>query len=258
MTQPVGRKLPLSPSRRFICDLMRAGAGVPTITVERRLRIPAVLEARQIACPRPSWCAVFTKAYAHVAAARPELRRAYLPFPWPHLYEHPLNVAAVAVERHLDEEDAVFFAHLRAPENQGLVDLDAALRHYKEAPLHSVGLYRRVLRVGRLPRPLRRLLWGAALHLSGRRRARVLGTFGVSAVGHLGAGTLNLVSPLTTNLTYGPIADNGSVEVRVMFDHRALDAAPVARALEHLERVLNGEIVAELGYLQSLDEPLAA
>ena len=56
--------------------------------------------------PRPSWCAIFTKAYAVVAARYPELRRAYLKFPFPRLYEHlnPMPYAkAVEMEVFLAE-----------------------------------------------------------------------------------------------------------------------------------------------------------
>jgi hypothetical protein len=108
-------------------------------------------------------------------------------------------------------------------------------------------------RLAWLPRPLRRLLWWAALNLSGRRRVRLLGTFGVSTVAGLGAGTLFLPSPLTTTLNYGPVAEDGSVEVRLLFDHRVLDGATMARALADMERVLNCEILAELRYFRALD-----
>jgi hypothetical protein len=36
------------------------------------------------------------------------------------------------------------------------------------------------------------------------------------------------------------------VDVRIVYDHRVLDGATVARALARLEDVLNGEIAAEL------------
>src|SRR5580704_11289904 len=86
MPQPHGRSLPLSLPRRFIGDLVHFGRQVPTVPVERRMNVATLVAARQVASPRPSWCAIFTKAYGFVAAAWPELRRAYLAFPWPHLY----------------------------------------------------------------------------------------------------------------------------------------------------------------------------
>jgi pyruvate/2-oxoglutarate dehydrogenase complex dihydrolipoamide acyltransferase (E2) component len=55
---------------------------------------------------------------------------------------------------------------------------------------------------------------------------------------------------LTSTLNYGVIAPDGSVDVRLTYDHRVLDGATVARALADLERVLNCEILAELRYLR--------
>jgi hypothetical protein len=253
MAQPVGRYLPLSLSRRFVCDLVHFARRVPTIPVQRRMQLAPVVAARQAANPKPGWCAIFTKAYAFVCAARPELRRAYLPFPWPRLYEHPLNIASVGIERQLEDEEAIFFTHVRTPEKQGLLQIDAHLRHCKEEPVRNLGLFRRILRVSRLPRPLRRLLWWIALNTSGQRRARVMGTFGISVTAGLGAAALHQLSPLTTALNYGVIEEDGSVDVRLTYDHRVMNGGTVARALADLERVLKCEIVTELRYFQALE-----
>src|SRR5579864_4603640 len=105
MGEKVGRSLSLSLPRRFIGDLLHFARKVPTVPVQRRMNIAPLQAARRQAVPRPSWCSLFTKAYAMVAAARPELRRAYLSFPWPHLYEHSISVASVAIERKVGDED---------------------------------------------------------------------------------------------------------------------------------------------------------
>jgi hypothetical protein len=253
MSQPVGRYIPLSLPRRFITDLVHFARQVPTVPVERRLNIGAVVAARAAASPRPSWCAIFTKAYAFVAAARPELRRAYLPLPFAHLYEHPANVASVAVERRLGDEDAVLFGHINRPEIKALADIDHQLRRFKEEPLGRISPFRRALTLSRLPRPLRRLVWRVGLYLSGRKRAQYLGTFGVSVYAGLGAASLHPLSPLTTTLNYGVIGADGGVDVRVIYDHRVMDGATLARALADLERVLTCEILAELRYLRAVD-----
>jgi len=253
MPQPVGRTLPLSLPRRFIGDLVHFAHRVPTVPVERHMNLAAVVAARQAASPRPGWCALFTKAYGFVAAAHPELRRAYLAFPRPRLYEHPVNVASVAVERRLGDEDAVLFAHVNSPEKLGLRQLDAQLRRFKEQPVEQVGSFRRALKISRLPRPLRRLVWRVGLHTWGRKRAHYLGTFGVSVYAGLGAASLHPLSPLTTTLNYGVIAADGTVDVRLIYDHRVMDGATVARALADLERVLTCEILAELRYLRPAD-----
>ncbi len=257
MLFPYGRNVPLSPPRRFICDLLRHARRVPTVPVERRIEIGDVVEARRAALKRPSWCTLFTKAYALVAAVRPELRRAYLPFPWPRLYEHPHNVAACAVERHWGGEEGVLFAHLRAPEKQTLLRLDRSLRRYKRAPVESIGVFRRIARLTRLPWPLRPLVWWATLNTSGYRRARQVGTFGVSVYSALGCESLKPLSPLTTTLNYGVISRRGEVTVRVIYDHRVLDGATVGRALADVEAALNGPILAELRELGPVARPAA-
>jgi len=248
-----GRWLPLSAPRRLICDLMHFARKLPTVPVERRMNLAAVAAARQQAEPRPSWCALFTKALAFVAASRPELRRSYMTFPWAHLYEHPQSVASIAFERQLGDADVVLFAPLRAPESQGLQEIDAWLRRYKETPVEKVPAFRRGLAISRLPLPLRRFVWWFGLNVWGRKRAHYMGTFGVSVYAGLGAASLHPLSPLTTVLNYGIIDPAGNVDVRLVYDHRVLDGATVARALEDMERVLNCEILAELRYFKAVD-----
>src|SRR5437588_10387962 len=112
MGKKVGRTLPLTTPRRLICDLLHFSRAVPTVPVQRRINVADLVEARVRASRRVSWCAIFTKAFARAAIHTPELRRAYLAFPWPRLYEHPCNVATVTVERLYQGENAVFFGHL--------------------------------------------------------------------------------------------------------------------------------------------------
>lgn len=246
MGEQAGRRIALSPQRRFICDLLHFARQVPTVPVQRRMNIAPLLAAREQAYPRPSWCSLFTKAYAMVAAARPELRRAYLSFPWPHLYEHPTSIASIAIERRVGGEDAVLFVQIRSPENHRAEQLDEYVKECKDRPVEEVGTFRRTLRVSRLPRPLRRLLWWIGLNFSGYRRARNWGTFGVSVYSGLGAESLHPLSPLTTTLNYGVIAEDGAVDVRIIYDHRVLDGSCIARALADLEETLNGPVARSL------------
>jgi hypothetical protein len=245
----VGRSLPLSAPRRIMCDLMAFAKAIPTVPVQRQMNVASVVEARTdpaLRASAPGWCAIFTKAYGVMALRFPQLRRAYLPLLRPHLYEHPYSIASIAVERQYQGENAVFWGHLRRPEGQPLSDLQAQLRRFKEAPLESINLFRRALLVGRLPRPLRRLAWWVGLNTSGSKRARRMGTFGVSVYSGLGAESLHPMSPLTGTLNYGPVQPGGSVLVRLVYDHRVVDGATVARALACMEEVLNRVIVAEL------------
>ena len=80
----------------------------------------------------------------------------------------------------------------------------------------------------------------------GRKRGRFFGTFQLSVYSGLGAESLNPLTPLTTLLNYGPISEEGSVTVRIHYDHRVMDGANVARALERFEKILNGEVASEV------------
>jgi hypothetical protein len=246
MARMTGRRVPLSLPRRWIDDLMATSRGVPLVTFERRMALAAVATARRDVDPSPSWVMLFAKAYAIVASRRPELRRAYVPFPVPHLYEADESVASVAVEREYGGEPAVFFGLLRSPDKRPLAELMRRLSEWKRRPLKEVREFCRLLKHTRLPRPLRRLMWWYGMNTSGRRRARHFGTFGISVTAGLGAAAVNLISPLATTLSYGVLDNDGSLDVRLHFDHRVLDGAPAARALAELENVLRTTIVAEL------------
>jgi hypothetical protein len=166
---------------------------------------------------------------------------------WPiaHLYEHPETICALAVERQWRDEPAVFFGNVLAPEQLDLAAIQQVIRSYKERPINEIGRFRRQIRLGRSPWLVQRaVIWGA-LHLSGRQRVYRFGTFGVTNYGQWGAESLRPLSPTTSLLTLGPI-DDGYGAVKIVYDHRVLDGAFVARCLAELEDTLNTQIVQEL------------
>lgn len=260
MTKPRGKSFSISPFRRLVIDLMTFSQKVPTVTVDRRMDLSPLAAARQRCTPRPTWTALFTKAYSLVSAREPLLRRCYMNFPWPRFYEHSKNIATLNIGRRVLDENIILHAHVRSPENRSLVALDSVIRHFMTTPVEQIDSYRRVTRVSYLPGPLRRLLMWAALNVWGHRRCHNFGTFGITSVGGQGAGLLNLVPLLTTTLHYGLFDDRGCLEVRLAFDHRVLDGAVAAETLANLEKTLLGEILNEVRTLGNLGErlPLAA
>lgn len=246
MQEPKGRLLPLSEPRRFIGDLAHFAGRVPSVPVSRMMDVGDLLHARKAHAERPSWAVVFMKAYALVAARHAPLRRALLTFPVHRLYEHPYSHCALAIEREFRGEPGIFVGIFRAPDCQHLGELQQALRWYKETPLQDVGFFRQSLRISRAPWPVRRFLWWGTLNVSGVKRAKRFGTFGLSSYGSLGAEQLHPISPLTTTLTYGPIDTRGQVCVKLIYDHRVLDGAYVARRLRDVEETLHTAILQEL------------
>jgi hypothetical protein len=229
-----------------MCDVLHFARQVPSVPVQRHMNLGPLLAARQ-ACPvRPSWVALFAKAYSRIAVENPRLRQSYLSFPYPRLYQHAESVATISVERTYQGDDAIFFARLKAPDRQSLSGLDEHLRRWKTAPVEEVAPFRNALRFTRLPRLLRRLGWWIALNAYGPRREKHFGTFGISVYSSLGVDSLHPIAPMTTVLNYGRIADDGQVDVRIVYDHRVLDGAIIARTLLRLEEVLCGDMVAEL------------
>jgi hypothetical protein len=241
-----GRTIPLSGPRRFINDLVYFARRVPSVPLSRTLNVARLAGPRKAHPSRPSWATLFMKAYALVAVEHAPLRRMMLSWPWPRLYEHPQTLCSLAVERIVDGEYGVFIGVFRAPEAQSIGQIQGSVEMYKNDPIESVGYFRQAMRVSRLPLPVRRFLWRLTLNLSGQKRSKRFGTYGLTTYGSLGAEQLHPISPLTTTLTFGPISKSGDVCVKIIYDHRVLDGAYVARRLQDLEAALHGPVLDEL------------
>ena len=237
--------VPTSLPRTFINDLLHAARHVPTVPVQRRMCLAALQEARAGHADRPGWTALFTLAYARVAQAHPHLRRAYVTLPTPHLVEYPVSVANLALERDYLGESGVFVARVKDPSALSIPEMQATIAHFQTVPIEECKDYKRMLKLAGMPRPLRRLAWWLGLNVA-RQRGNYCGTFGVSVYSALGSESLHPISPCTTTLTYGVIDSDGTVDVRVVYDHRVMDGATVARALDALENELNGRMAMEL------------
>ncbi len=246
MRKDSGRRLSLSPFRQVVVDLMHFSSKVPSVAMERRMNLSPVMAARQLHEPRPSWCGMLAKAFGLLGRDYPALRRAYLSFPRPHLYEHPHSVAALNVERQLPGEDVILQAQIRAPENRSLAEIDALIRHHKDDPIDQVRVFERSMRLGRVPWPLRRLVWWFSLNVRGKLRCHNFGTFGISSTAAQGGGLLHIKPLLTATLHYGLFDADGNLDMRLSWDHRVFDGAMAARVLVDLEDMMNRVIAAEL------------
>ncbi|HZZ81877.1 MAG TPA: hypothetical protein VFE62_25475 [Gemmataceae bacterium] len=240
-----GRRLALSPARKMVMEVLHHAQQVPTLPLSKVVRVHALASARSSGA-FVSWTALFMKAYGIVGQRNPELRRAYIRFPWPHLYEHPISECGLLVEREHEGENIVLGAKIRAPELHTLAQLDGFLRHFRETPVMEIGNYRQWLRTGRMLAPMRRLIVWTSLHLSGWKRCKRFGTFAISSLGSLGVEQHHPLALQTTYLTFGPIAANGEVTAKIIYDHRVMDGRTVARCLCDLEEVLNTSVLDEL------------
>jgi hypothetical protein len=244
----------ISTPRRVIADLMHASLRVPFVSLTRSFNVRPLLEARAQAARPPGWAAIFVKAFALVAREQPILRTLYIKLPWPGFYELPRSVAMVAIARKVDGEDCVLPQRITAPDEVPLAEVDALIRQAKDAPVNEVPAFRKMLKITRLPLPLRRVLWAIGLGF-GRHRVKFFGSFGVTSVAAYGPGELHALSPGPFVLSYGAVRPDQSLDIVLRWDHRVTDAAPMTKALTRLEQVLNAEIAAEIRANRHQSEP---
>lgn len=246
MTKVRGRYLSLSLARRMIGDFLRMSQPIPLAHGERRVNLRPLRDAVAAARPRPSWLPIFFKAYAMVAAARPVLRRVYVSRPWGRLYEHPENIGSIVVARRLEDDDALFYLPIIAPEALPLAEIDRRVRAARELPFAEVPAFRRQLRLARLPGPVRRTIYRLGMDWSGTQRVKFLGTFGMSVLASMGIANLTTWVPWTTMVHYTPFYDDGTAFLRIALDHRVLDGVEAALALREMEQALLGPILDEV------------
>jgi hypothetical protein len=253
---PVTRRL--SRQRLLVCDIVAAGLRVPSFPVDRWIDLASVAAARQSATVRVGWAAIFVKAYAIVAREMPALRSWYVPgLLWPRKATSKESVATVSVNRRIDGDDTLYWIQLTAPDSRPLTELQETITWHATQPVEVA--FSRQLQLAGLPGWLRRAVLSWNLQTASRKRAKRMGTFSLSTLaGHAAFNRLH-PSPLTTSLSYGPLAADGRALVTVQADHRLLDGVPVARALERLDHVLQTEILGELqGMSAQHQKPLAA
>src|SRR5438132_6275593 len=124
MLKTRGRTLPMSLPRRVVNDFLQACEAIPAVPFQKDMNLAEVAMARQSAQPRPSWCSIFTKAYGKVVASRPDLRRAYLSFPWERLFEYEATTADIVIEAPFGDEALLVGLLLKRPESCPLLEID--------------------------------------------------------------------------------------------------------------------------------------
>jgi hypothetical protein len=232
-------------SRQMIVDLMYFSGSVPLIAVERSMPFRELAKARANHAQRPPWSALFAKAFGLVAEEFVVLRQTYFSFPYPYLFEYEESAVSIANEQSVGEEIGVLPVRIRNPDKMPLAAIRYKIKELGDAELWQRGFYRMLAAVSYLPFFLRRPIWWIALNVP-RFRKRFFGTFGITSVGTLGAELLTPIAPVTSLLTYGPLGEDGTIKVRLLFDHRVYDGATAARVLARLEEILLGPICDEV------------
>lgn len=243
---PDRRWSPVPLHRRWMRDVVHFGKKSHVVAGNWSINVAQVAAARKARRPPIGWGAIWVKAVALASRNRPELRIAYLPFPWPRLYLHPHAVATMVVEREWNGERAVFFDQIKRPELLSLVEIDDILRGLKRRPVESVGGYRRLIRFSRLPWIVRRPLWSFALQWSGWLRSQYFGTYSVHSFPVRRAQVMQSTTPLSFSLIYGLRNADGDLLAQLLMDHRIVDGLTSHRIMLAIEAAMKEDIIAEL------------
>ena len=246
---PLSPEFPWSPvplHRRWMSDVVHFGKKSQVVGGNWTINVSPVAVARKLRRPPIGWGAIWVKAVALAGRKWPELRTAYLPFPWPRLYLHPHPVATMVVERAWNGRPAVFFDQIKRPDQLSLVEIDAILRGLKRRPVESVGGYRRLIRFSRLPWIVRRPVWSFALQWSGWLRSQYFGTYSVHSFPVRRAQVMQSTTPISFSLIYGLLNPDGDVLVQLLMDHRIVDGLTSHRIMLAIEAAMKEDIVAEL------------
>lgn len=222
--------------RRTPVDASMVAKRVPSFPIVSRVDVSEVENRRQSLKSkglRVGWNAVLAHAYSKVSQDVPELRDVYVACPVAYVYRHPEPVASLTIHRRdASGQERLIWARISSPHALSLVELQSKIDRFTTAPIQEV--YRDGLRLERRGALLRRFNWHLLMRWCGRKRAKHLGTFSISSLGHLGA--LNLYHPLVTatSLAMGPISQDGHCDLALICDHRVLDGVLAARSLQLL------------------------
>ena len=247
------RRLAIPRSRRLVIDLLRLSRSVPTTPHDRLIDLSVVAAARERATPRISWSILFIKAFAIVAAKYPPLRQIYMPWPWPHLYQHPHSTATIVTHREVDGEPWLFWSRFPRSDELPLDRLQWYLGRCQTEPVEV--MFERQWRLSAFPSWIRRIAWWWTLNVSGKTRVQRCGTFFLTTIGSRGAEISHPPGFLTSGLTFGPFDERGRSRVTLAYDHRLLDGRMVADILADLDETLNGVIAEELAEMSATTTP---
>lgn len=240
-----GRRIPLSPFRRLIADVMRYAIAVPGVPTERMMELSAVIAARNAVPYRPAWAGIFAKACALTALEYPELRRTYVKWPWPHLHEYADSIATITINREHNGEACVLPLLIAEPTSLPISLIAKMIDEFVQKPMTDIKAFRRAIAFGKLPGVLRRPMMWAGFNMP-RWRANYFGTFSVTSVSFKGAELLYVPTLTTSLLTFGVFGPDGRTPVRMVIDHRVMDGMEFAAILARLEAIMNGPILQEL------------
>lgn len=249
-----GRRLSLSPTRKFVVDYLRYAENVPSQPLVRVCEVRDVNELRRSLPERVGWSAIMIRAYSLLTREHPKLRRVLMSWPWSHLYEHPHEVCRIAVTRTIGDEECLYFHRIERPEDLSLTEIQTAISDAQTKSIDEVPMFAIHQAFCRLPVFLRWPIWWYSMNVSGAWRSAVSGTFGLTTVASMGGTSIHPPTMGNLVISSAPIQEDGKMRITFVYDHRVHDGNTIATALKNFEAILHDEICTELKALQNPDQ----
>ncbi|MFJ2131536.1 2-oxo acid dehydrogenase subunit E2 [Streptomyces sp. NPDC087845] len=182
---------------------------------------------------------------ARVLADHPEANAAITGRIRPRVARYESVDGKLTLDRTLDGRRIVLSAVLPGLHRAALDDIQHQVDHYRDGDPATMPEFAGARALQRLPMPLGRLAYRAAVRPLGRRAAR-MGTFAVTSLGHRPVDGFHSVGGTTVTLGLGRIAERPVVRDHVVttapvmrlslaFDHRVIDGAEAADVLGDLK-----------------------
>ncbi|MFF3838337.1 2-oxo acid dehydrogenase subunit E2 [Streptomyces sp. NPDC001930] len=151
----------------------------------------------------------------------------------------------VLFDKTVDGERCVVAGTVHAAQDLSVLDVQNSIDVYKDAPVDTSGPFAKVKQMQRLPLPIARLAYRAAMG-NAARRADIQGTFSVTSVGHEPVRAIFPMISGTLGFGIGRIADatlvrDGQIHIApqftlsLAFDHRVIDGALASEVLARVK-----------------------
>lgn len=222
---------------RYFLDWARAAAPVRLGAEVDMTGVEAHRAAARAAGVPCSVVSYLLYAAGRVLARHPEANAAAVGGLFPRTVRFDRIHAKLAIDSGPGSQRRVHTAVLPDIDRLSLAELQRLVEHHRDD--HSAGNADAARLLARLPAPVGRLAFRAAMARSSRRPA-LLGTVAVSSLGHRRVDTFDAFGGTAVTLTAGRIAPRPTPVLRLglTFDHRVIDGAAAADVLDEIVHLL--------------------
>ncbi|MGW3571239.1 2-oxo acid dehydrogenase subunit E2 [Streptomyces sp. NPDC000941] len=240
--------VPIAPERRHTLHFLREIRSFSPVFLDTEVDMTRVMQHRARARESGQPYSVLSYVLhvsSRVLVAHPEANAAIRGRLRPRVARYAAANAKVTLDKTMGGRRVVLSAVLPGLDSQGLLDIQKQLDHVKDMDPQKAPEFGGVRLLHRLPGPVGRALFRRTVRPL-ETRARFMGTFAVTSLGHRPVDGFHSVGGTTITLGVGraadrPVVRGGQVDIaKVMrlslaFDHRVIDGAEAADVLTDIK-----------------------